>query len=56
MLAEVERWLEATGMPWSTFGWRAVRDKRLVGDMRNGREPRPETQARIRAFMEAHGA
>lgn len=51
-LSDIERFLGETGMPWSTFGWLAVRDKRLVGDMRNGRSLRPETAQRIAVFME----
>lgn len=51
MLCRINRFLRATNMPPSTFGRRAVNDPRLVWDMRNGREPRPRTIARIEAFL-----
>ena len=51
LLPEIERFLRETGMAWTHFGRLAVGDPRLVQDMRNGRTPRPENEARIRAFM-----
>jgi hypothetical protein len=54
ILARVEAYLRANDMPRTKFGRLAVGDPRLVGDLRNGREPRPRTLARIEAFMTSH--
>ncbi|MBR0553801.1 hypothetical protein [Stakelama marina] len=51
VLWKVERYLRKQNMPPTKFGRLAARDPRLVGDMRNGREPRAEMIARIEAFM-----
>jgi len=48
---KIERFLRASGMPPTTFGRRAINDPQLLGDLRNGRELRPETAARIEAFL-----
>lgn len=48
---KVERFLRATNMPPTTFGRRAINDPGLVRDLRNGREPRAKTRARIEAFL-----
>ena len=48
---KIEKFLAASGMPACTFGRRAVRDPRLVADLRNGREPRQPMVARIEAFL-----
>lgn len=47
----IEKFLRASHMPASTFGRRAVRDPRLVWDLRNGREPGRRITARIEAFL-----
>jgi hypothetical protein len=49
---EVERFLQRTGMPRTKFGRLAVNDPRLVGDLRNGREPGPRVTARILTFIQ----
>ena len=54
LLWRIEAFLKRSGMPPSRFGRGAVRDARLVQDMRNGREPRPATARRIVAFLEGH--
>ncbi|MFA5989958.1 MAG: hypothetical protein WC803_10180 [Sphingomonas sp.] len=51
VLREVERYLTRTKMAPTRFGRNVVNDPRLVLDMRNGREPRARTTARIRAFI-----
>lgn len=56
VLRDVEKFLRQTNMPPTKFGRLAVNDPRLVGDLRNGREPRMRTVARIRAFLEAQKA
>lgn len=52
----IEKFLRATNMPETKFGRLAVRDPRLVRDLRNGREPRAAMVRRLEAFLAAHGA
>jgi hypothetical protein len=49
---EVEQFLQRTGMPRTKFGRLAVNDPRLVGDLRNGREPGPRMTQRILNFIQ----
>lgn len=56
VLWRIERYLRETDMPATKFGRLAVNDPRLVGDLRNGRELRPKTAARIDAFLGATDA
>ena len=51
ILGKVERYLRKHGIPATKFGRLAVRDLRLVGDLRNGRELRARTLARVEAFL-----
>jgi len=51
LLRHIERFLRDTGMPPSKFGRLAVRDPRLVRDLRNGREPRLPMQRRVVRYM-----
>jgi hypothetical protein len=51
LLIEIDRYLRRTGMPATKFGRLAVRDPRLVGDMKRGRQLRPYTVARVRALL-----
>lgn len=53
ILSKVERYLRKHEMPHTKFGRLAVHDPRLVGDLRNGRELRARTLARIEAFLAA---
>ena len=53
LLKEVEKYLRQNGIPPTRFGRDAVGDPRFVLDLRNGRDPRPRTVARVRAFLEA---
>jgi hypothetical protein len=55
LLHRIEKFLSETGMPWTKFGRIVAHDPRLVGDMRNGRQPRPELAARIDAFINPTG-
>jgi hypothetical protein len=48
---KIERFLRATEIPPTKFGRMAINDPRLVADLRNGRELRPGTVARIEAFL-----
>ncbi len=54
LLRQIEKYLRETGMPWTKFGRLAAHDPRFVEDLRNGRTPRPETEARIRRFIRAY--
>jgi hypothetical protein len=51
VLRDIERFLRATGMPWTKFGRLAVGDPRIVADLRNGRVPRPAMERRLEHFM-----
>lgn len=51
LLQRIERHLRRTGVPPTRFGREAIGDPRLVGDLKNGREPRPATAARVLAFI-----
>jgi hypothetical protein len=52
LLREVEKFLRRTDIPPARFGRVAMGDPRFVFDLRNGRDPRPETVARVRAYLE----
>jgi hypothetical protein len=56
LLYEIEKFLRRTSMPPTRFGRLAVRDPRLVGDMKRGREVRETMAQRVRAFIAAHEA
>ena len=51
LLYAVEKCLRQRNIPASRFGREAASDPRFVFDLRRGREPRPKTEARVRAFM-----
>jgi hypothetical protein len=50
-LLDVHRFCRATGLSASTLGRLAIGDAGLVIGMRNGRQLRPRTAERVRAFM-----
>ena len=52
MQRRVEHFLQRTGMAPARFGRNAVRDPRLVFDLRRGRQLRPATERRIRTYLE----
>ena len=52
LLREVENFLRVRNLPPARFGRDVMGDPRFVFDLRNGREPRPRTIARIRKFLE----
>ena len=52
LLREVERFLKYSNMPAARFGREALKDPRFVFDLRRGREPRPTTVEKVRAFLE----
>ena len=53
LLHEVEKFLNRSKIAPTRFGRDAVGDPRFVFDLRRGREPRPGTEKRVRAFLEA---
>ena len=53
LLREVEKSLRQSDIAPTRFGKTAMGDPRFVFDLRNGRNPRPETVARVRAYLEA---
>ena len=55
LLRKVESFLRQTGMPATKFGRLAAHDPRLVGDLRNGREPRSALILRVEHFMNKFG-
>ncbi|MDB5705871.1 MAG: hypothetical protein JWN66_2987 [Sphingomonas bacterium] len=55
VLRKIDRYLKKTAMPPTRFGRLAVNDPRLVGDLKNGREPGKRVIARIEAFLAQGG-
>jgi hypothetical protein len=53
LLREVEKFLRHTDVAPTRFGRDVLGDPRFVFDLRNGRDPRPSTIARVRAYLEA---
>jgi hypothetical protein len=51
LLYKVESFLQRHSLSPTRFGRLAVRDPRLVFDLRRGREPRERTARRIEAYM-----
>jgi len=51
MLRKIEKFLDHSGMAWTKFGRLVAHDPRLVGDMRNGRQPREALGQRIDSFI-----
>ena len=52
LLREVEKYLRQSDVAPTRFGRDVVGDPRFVFDLRNGRDPRPRTIARVRAYLE----
>jgi len=52
--AEVERFLNETGMPQSVFGRAALNDGNFVADLRRGRRMWPENAERVLNFIRSH--
>lgn len=51
LLREIEPFLRRSGMAPTRFGRDAVNDPRFVFDLRRGREPRGDTELRVRQFI-----
>jgi hypothetical protein len=54
LLRHIEKFLRESGMAPTRFGRDAVRDPRLVFDLRNGREPSSRMTKRVEHFMNTH--
>ncbi|MBV9843284.1 MAG: hypothetical protein JOY99_17405 [Sphingomonadaceae bacterium] len=52
LLHRIERHLDRSGTPATRFGREAVNDPRFVIDLRNGRELRPTTRAKVIAYLD----
>jgi hypothetical protein len=53
LMRRIERFLRSADMKPTRFGREAVGDPRLISDMKNGRELRDATIARIQAWLDA---
>ena len=53
LLRDVEKFLRRSETAPTRFGRDAVGDPRFVFDLRNGRDPRPRTEERVRAYIQA---
>ena len=53
LMRRIEHFLQRADMAPTRFGREAVGDPRLISDMKNGRELRDETIARIQAWLDA---
>lgn len=53
LLNRIERHLERSGAKATSFGRAVLNDPGFVRQLRNGREPKPATAARIEAFLDA---
>ncbi len=51
LLWQIERHLKETSTPATRFGRMAVKDPRLVHDLRRGRQPGPKMERRVLAFI-----
>lgn len=56
LLLLIDTFRAAHGMSESKFGRMAVKDAKLIPQLRAGREPRRATIARVRNFMATFGA
>lgn len=53
LLERIEKYLKAQRMPPTRFGRDAVGDPKFVFQLRDGREPRASTAARVQAYLDA---
>ena len=52
LLRRIERYMRRSETPPTRFGREATGDPRFVFDLRNGREPRPETRRRVHEWLD----
>jgi 2,4-dienoyl-CoA reductase-like NADH-dependent reductase (Old Yellow Enzyme family) len=53
LLREVERFLSAVDLSAARFGREVMGDPRFVFDLRKGREPKPQTIEKVKAYLES---
>lgn len=53
LFLDIHLFLKSRGMTATEFSRRALNDANFISEMKRGRTPKPETVAKIRAFMEA---
>ncbi|TMJ17276.1 MAG: hypothetical protein E6G94_01945 [Alphaproteobacteria bacterium] len=53
VLRRVEKFLRRSRMSPSRVGFEAMRDRRLVFDLRRGRQLRPETEHRLTVWLDS---
>lgn len=51
LLFQIENCLRLTNVPPSRFGREAVKDPRIVHDLRRGRQPGPRMEKRLQAHI-----
>jgi hypothetical protein len=51
LLYQIESCLRSTRLPPSRFGREAIRDPRIVSDLRRGRQPGPRVEQRLRSYI-----
>ncbi len=56
LLQRIEKHLRARRMPPTRFGREAVGDPKFVFELRDGREPRSRTVARVLRYLDAQQA
>lgn len=56
LIRSIEKFLRAYDVSATAFGRLTMQDPRFVYDLRNGREPRPDTEARVHAFIAGYKA
>lgn len=56
IIDDIAAFIEAHGLSESQFGVLALNDKNLIPDMRDGRDMRMSTVAKLRAFMAEYSA
>lgn len=52
-LRDVERFLKAEELSAARFGREVMGDPRFVFDLRRGREPKPQTIEKVKAYLES---
>ena len=52
LLREIEKFLRQRDVKPTRFGRDALGDPRFVFDLRNGRDPRPQTVKRVLAYLD----
>jgi hypothetical protein len=56
-IAEIDAFLERSGMTATAFGWNALKDPNFVGDLKNkGRKPTLGVVGRVQDFIRSQEA